>query len=41
MIKTETEYYLVAGVLADGSCQATEAERSQLENLAAAYLGDA
>lgn len=40
-IKTETEYYLIAGLLADGSSQLTEAERLQLESLATAYHGDA
>jgi hypothetical protein len=36
-IKTETEYYLVAGVLADASCLATEEERTLLEQLVARY----
>jgi len=40
-IKTETEYYLVTGILADVSSRATEAERSQLEGLAAVYLSAA
>jgi hypothetical protein len=40
-ISNETEYYLVAGILADGSSQATSEERGNLEVLAATYLGDA
>lgn len=40
-IKTETEYYLIAGLLADSSSQATEAERAQIEDLASCYLRDA
>ena len=40
-IKTETEYYLIAGLLGDSSSQATAAERAQLENFASSYLGDA
>jgi hypothetical protein len=40
-ISNETEYYLVAGILSDGSSQATSEERAKLEVLAATYLGDA
>jgi hypothetical protein len=36
-IKTETEYYIVAGVLADFSSIASDDERSVLEQLVADY----
>jgi len=36
-IKTETEYYLIAGVLADVSSNADKDERSELEQLIAEY----
>ena len=38
-IKTETEYYLVAGVLADLAANVTKDERAQLEILSASYSG--
>ncbi len=36
-IKTETEYYLVAGILADTSSQATDLERTQLGQMQSAF----
>lgn len=37
-IKTEAEYYLVAGLLADPAAQVSPAERAQLEGMASTYL---
>jgi hypothetical protein len=40
-INTETEYYLVAGILADTSSQATDQERARLEQMQSAFQGEA
>jgi len=40
-IRGETEYYLVAGIVADCSAEVEPSERSQLEQLVAAYEGEA
>jgi hypothetical protein len=40
-IKTETEYYLVRGILSDFSSLASESERSTLEAMLAGYESEA
>jgi hypothetical protein len=40
-IATETEYYIIAGILADGSSDLEATELAEIERLAAAYQGDA